>query len=232
MGFCVKENWWILSLLAIWIQQEVHHWMQGCWGTAAILLGSRGIRPGRCLAPGTGRAPVIYMQHGLSWPECQNIGNIMDTLQFLGKNQWDCSKHIVLQAQGLTQPSSPFATKRSLPWPGCSPCAIPVLPKHDALPLLSCCVDKPWFSYINNTGPLEAIQPLNLLIQSLSLRSGWGLMRVEQRLSHICQLWYASICWAPVKAHGQTQPTDPMQQFLHSLLLLKWQHIIRYVFLR
>lgn len=96
----------------------------------------------------------------------------MDTLQFLGKTQWDCFKHIIFQGQGLPQQCSLFGIKGSLPCPGCNPYANPVLPKHDALPFLSCSVDKPQFSYINNSGPLEAIQPLKLLIQSLSLRSG------------------------------------------------------------
>ena len=88
----------------------------------------------------------------------------MDTLQFLGEALWDYFKHIILQGQGSTWLSSPLGINRSLSWPGCSPHANLVLPKHAALPLLSHGADKPWFGYINTTGPLEAIQPLNLLI--------------------------------------------------------------------
>lgn len=155
----------------------------------------------------------------------------MDTLQFLGETLWHYFENIIVQDMGPTWPFSPLGIKWSLSWPGCSPCATLVLPKHAALPLLSHHADKPWFGYINNTGPLETIQPLNLLIQNLSLRSGWGLMRVEWRLSHICQPWYTGICRAPGGGHDQIHPTDPVQQFLYSLLLLKRQDVIKYVFL-
>lgn len=202
------------------------------WGLAAALPSAAPGRQGR----GTGRWKGSSPHLCASWSELARglkfTGNITDTLQFLGETLWDYFKHVILQDQGPTWPSGPLGIKRSRSWPGCSPRANLGLPKHAALPLLSRCVDKPWFGYINNTGPLEAIQPLNLLTQGLSLRWGWGLMHVEWRLSHICQPWYAGICRAPGRGHGQIRATDPVQQFLYSLLLLKWQDVIKYIFLR
>lgn len=57
-------------------------------------------------------------------------------------------------------------------------------------------------------------------------------MYVEWRLSHICLLWYTSICWAPGRGLSQIQPADLIQRLLKSFSLLKRQDVIKYIFLR